>query len=111
MKEMVVSKSKKSQHAECPAIAQRNLDRSRGPFLLERTHGSPHQAQRRTDLAASESTPAKVLVTSVASLALILLALVMCGPLVPAVTPGASGFPPILGEPLWVPHWLNLLLA
>ena len=38
MKEMVVSNSKKSSHAKCPAIAQRNLDRSRGPFLLERTH-------------------------------------------------------------------------
>lgn len=37
VKEMVVSKSKKSQHAKCPIIAQRNPDRSRGPFLLERT--------------------------------------------------------------------------
>ena len=82
-----------SNSTEKPRQEQRPLP------AREDTHGSPHKAQRRTDLAASESTPAKVLVTSVASLALILLALVMCGPPVPAVKPGASGFPPILGEP------------
>lgn len=94
-----------SNSTEKPRQEQRRLP------AREDTHSSPHQAQCRTDLAASEATPAKVLVTFVASLGLILLALVMCGLPVPTVTPGASGFPPSLGEPFWVPRWLNLLLA
>ena len=62
-----------SNSTEKPRQEQRPLP------AREDTHSSPHQAQCRTDLAASEATPAKVLVTFVASLGLILLALVMCG--------------------------------